>query len=149
MYMKAAIKNIILMSVICSYVFGAAGFTVHHCCCTHTFHTTSAIVSIFTPPYSISECEDHTQCNCDDSIKIRKARYCGDEVYSLDGVQYNNVNNLEAPEYIQIELLELLSYHKEDSIKPVQLGENNLYFDTSPQKYRHWHSYNILCTFRI
>ncbi len=158
--MKTAIRNIVFLAVILGYIFGSSGFTVHHCCCKKHYHVTCAIINAWEH-YVFSGCEkEHhnaaIEAISDDdksnsSIKAAK-KHCADFVYTMDGSQYSNEDNLHAPENY---LVELFQYLPED----LNSVSNNLYFsvdsgpllhfDTSHSRYRQWCRPDILCTFLI
>lgn len=109
--MKAVIKYMMIISVMVAYIFGTAGFTLSHCCCSKTFKTTSSLLNAYTHN-SQKAYFNHTDEAVDlegvQTIKQRKC--CGDSVYSMDGVNYSNEDNLQAPAVCLVEILALLPH---------------------------------------
>jgi len=107
--MKAVIKYIMIISVMFAYIFGTAGFTLSHCCCSKTFKTTSSILNAYTHNSQkayINHTDEAEDLEGVHTIKQRKC--CGDSVYSMDGVNYSNEDNLQAPSLYLVEILALL-----------------------------------------
>lgn len=145
--MKAALRNIVFLMVIWTYIFGSAGFTVHHCCCHKHYHTTCAIFEAYSP-YVYEDCQMQKD-SIDDAVKIRKPKHCANFVYSLDGEKYSNENTLHAPILWLVLLITLLSDFN-FSIQDTDFLVNTLYYyGVAHYKYRPWCTPDILCTFKI
>ena len=165
--MKIAVRNILLVLVAWVYIFGSAGFTVHHCCCKKHYHVTCAIVNAWEH-YVYSGCEKYAKQSDNHAkkenisnnesdngfIAVVKApeKHCADILFTMDASQYNNEDNLQTPVNYAVELLQYLPVDI-NSISMTQYFGNdiNLFYnyDISHYRYRSWCTPDVLCTFII
>lgn len=130
-----------------AYIFGTAGFTLSHCCCSKTFKTTSSILNAYTHNSQkayINHTDEPEDLEGVHTIKQRKC--CGDSVYSMDGVNYSNEDKMHSPVLYLVELLALSPLS--DSFFKLQTSIGTVIIcDISHLRLRKGCESDILCTF--
>lgn len=145
--MKAIMKHILILAVIAAYLFGTAGFTLSHCCCSNTFKTTSSIINAYTHS-SQKAYANHTDevADVDGVQSLKQRKCCGDSVYSMDGVNYNNEDNMHSPVLYLVELLSLPPLP--DSFFKLETSiDTNIICDIYHFRLRKGCAPDILCTY--
>jgi hypothetical protein len=144
--MKNYLKNIILFFVVAIYFFGTAGFSIHHCCCKKSYHTTCAIFNSFNP-YIEHDCIKYQEhISADKILKYRQSRHCGEFIFSKLTEKYNNEKCSHLSEVDSQVVSEVLIPIIKPLLRPPFSAEKlfNLV------KKRRWQESNIsLCIFRI
>ncbi len=136
-----------IISVMFAYIFGTAGFTLSHCCCSKTFKTTSSILNAYTHNSQkayINHTDEAEDLEGVYTIKQRKC--CGDSVYSMDGVNYSNEDKMHSPVLYLVELLALSPLS--DSFFKLQTSiGTDIICDIFHLRLRKGCESDILCTF--
>ena len=130
-----------------AYIFGTAGFTLSHCCCSKTFKTTSSILNAYTHNSQkayINHTDEAEDLEGVHTIKQRKC--CGDSVYSMDGVNCSNEDNLQAPSLYLVEILALLPL-SDDFCSVSSSVVADIICDISHFRLRKGSAPDVLCTF--
>lgn len=92
-------RNLIVTCVLASYLFSWSGLTVHHCCCTKSYHVSSTIADIFGR-YVIHECEVYKESlKCDNTLRFKQWHHCGVWNYSMDSMKYSNQDSEHSPDF--------------------------------------------------
>lgn len=140
-------QYVVLVLVLGTYIFGSAGFTIHHCCSKKHYHTTSAILNAFHP-YIIEDCKKYQEhISADKAIKIRQNRHCGNWVYSMSSMKYNNEDNQESSYLFSMAFFKLIL--PENSFQDISLQKDHPFCDVSHIKKRRWREPDVLRIYRI
>ncbi|MBR5856026.1 MAG: hypothetical protein IKY70_01980 [Bacteroidales bacterium] len=145
--MRAIIKNIFLIAVISAYVTSTAGFTLSHCFCSNTFKVTSSILNAYTN----SSSEAYTNhvsdvAGKDGEQSFNKSNCCGDSIFSIDGIKYNNEDNLIVSFCDFVHISHLPVVPQSISISDTKIS-GSIVFDTHLPQLKKLCSQDILCTF--
>lgn len=135
-----------VIAIICGYIFGASGVTVHHCCCTKHFHSTCAIFDAYKP-YIIQDCEKYKESlEASGPVKVTKKRCCSDFLYNMDGIKYKNQANMSSPDLFLYKIFSILSHQGESTSMSVTASEVVEYiFYDSTDMVRHRSLPDLFC----
>lgn len=58
--MKKIVSAILLFMIMCQYMIGCMGLTMHHCCCNRMYHVMTSVEEAYLP-YHIHNCEKRSK----------------------------------------------------------------------------------------
>ena len=147
--MKVVFKYIIFTVVILHYLVGSIGFTIHHCCCSKLYHTTSLITEVFSPYHY--NCKRIQEAKEDFGLTVfRPYRHCGSVVYSMDKMKYNNEEKLQSPPLLLFEIENFNFYFNSLLISQLESNTfNNSHIFYNCTLKRRCLDADSLCTFLI
>lgn len=148
------VSKILVTLIILQYIVGAAGFQLHHCCCSKSYHISFSIVEAFSP-YHYHDCK---KCKEDKvAQKLAKhgintykpARHCGDTLFQMDNDKYENGTKMVISHLLYNTLVSpVVAPNQTSFITEADIDRSNIYDDHTLK--RRWRSNReALCTFII
>lgn len=151
--MMKLISKILITLIILQYIVGAAGFQLHHCCCSKSYHISFSIIEAFSP-YHYHDCkkciEDKVAQNlAKHGINTYKpARHCGDTLIQMDNDKYENGTKMILSNLIYTLVSPVVAPTRTSFISEADVNRSNIYDDHTLK--RRWRSYReALCAFII